>query len=152
TTDGVIETAAKLAKAFGASVRLLYVIEEVPQFPAALDLLSQAARERLAELQKSLVARGVLCEAATPIVGKPFDVIVRTANQVNAHLIVLGRGSAGPAGCGLGTTTARVMRRTAHPVIAVAPGATAEVRRILCPVDGSNPSACGLRNAILLAR
>src|SRR5262245_15845406 len=149
-TDCVVEAPGKLAKTFGANVRLLYVIEDVPQFPEALELLSRAARERLSELQKGLIAAGVRCEAPMSLVGKPFDTIVRTANQVNAHLIILGRGGS-LSGASLGTTTARVLRRTAHPVIAIAPGSTGEIRRILCPVDGSNASARGLHNAILLA-
>lgn len=151
-TDGVVETGGRIARSIGASVRLLFVIEEVAHFPAALELMGEAARERLKKLHARLVAHGVTCEPPMQVAGKPFDVIVRTANQLNAHLIVMGRGgSRDPAQPGLGTTTSRVMRRTAHPVVAVAPGATGEIRRVLCPVDGSSASARGLHNAIQLA-
>jgi nucleotide-binding universal stress UspA family protein len=86
------------------------------------------------------------------LVGKPWDTIVRAADSVNAHLIVMGRGRCCEGGqAGFGATTSKVLRTTAHPVLTVAPESTGEIRRILCPVDGSNASARGLRNAILLA-
>ena len=153
STDAPVDAAAGLSGVFEAKLRLLYVIEDVPHFPAALDPLKQAAEERLAKLHDALVARGVRCETPMHVVGKPFDAIVRTADQLHAHLIVMGRGATpDEMHPGLGTTTSRVMRRSAKPVLAVAPGTRGWIRRILCPVDGSNPSARGLRNAILLAR
>jgi nucleotide-binding universal stress UspA family protein len=104
-------------------------------------------------LHDGLVARGVPCEPPMTVVGKPFDAIVRHADTANAHLILMGRGGRSDANHpALGTTASRVMRRTSKPVLAVAPGLTKPIRRILCPVDGSNPSARGLRNAIVLAR
>ena len=152
-TDGVIEAAAQLAAPFDARLRLFYAIEEVPHFQAALELLKQAAEERLAKLHDGLVARCVPCEPPMTVVGRPFDAIVRHADASNAHLIVMGRGGrcdgTQPA---LGTTTSRVMRRTSKPVFAVTAGQTKRIGRILCPVDGSSPSARGLRNAVLLAR
>jgi nucleotide-binding universal stress UspA family protein len=151
-TDGVVEAAAQLTAACNTRLRLLYVIEEVPHFPAALDLLKQAAEERLVKLHDSVVARGVPCEPPMQVVGKPFDAIVRSADSANAQLIVMGRGGRVQAGHpALGTTTSRVMRRSAKPVLLISPGATRPIRRILCPVDGSNASARGLRNAIQLA-
>ena len=151
-TEAVCETAAQLASACGARVRLLYVIEEAPHLSTGLDLLKQAAGERLTKLHDGLVGRGLPCEPPMLIVGKPFDAIVRNADASNSHLIVMGRGGGGNGiHAGLGTTTSRVMRRTSKPVLAVAPGKTGPIARILCPVDGSNPSARGLRNAILLA-
>jgi nucleotide-binding universal stress UspA family protein len=151
-TDSVVEAAAQLATAFNTRLRLLYVIEEVPHFPAALGLLKQAAEERLVKLHDGLVARRVPCEPPMQVVGKPFDAIVRNADSANAQLIVMGRGGRGePAHPGLGTTTSRVMRRSAKPVLLISPRTTLPIRRILCPVDGSNPSARGLRNAIRLA-
>jgi nucleotide-binding universal stress UspA family protein len=152
-TVGVIDAATQLAANFDARLRLIYVIEEVPHFPAALELLKQGAEERLARLHDELVARRVPCEPPMTVVGKPFDAIVRHADAANAHLVVMGRGGRGDAThAALGTTTSRVMRRSAKPVLAVAPGQSKPIRRILCPVDGSNPSARGLRNAILLAQ
>ncbi len=150
-TERVIQAAARLAAAFDAKLQLFFVIEEVPHFPAALDLLKQAAEERLATLHGGLVARGVQCEPPAVQVGKPFDAIVRAADATHAHLIVMGRGG-DSSRTGLGAATSRVMRRSAKPVLAVSPASTGAIRRILCPVDGSNPSARGLRNAILLAR
>jgi nucleotide-binding universal stress UspA family protein len=151
-TDGVADAAGQLAQAFGACIRLLYVIEDVPHFPTSLELLNEGAVERLGRLRERLTASGVRCDEPMRIVGRAFDAIVKAADQSGAHLIVLGRGGSGDASApALGTTTARVMRRTAHPVLAVAPGAAATIRRILCPVDGSSASARGLRNAVQLA-
>jgi nucleotide-binding universal stress UspA family protein len=152
-TDSVVEAAAQLAAEFDARLRLLYVIEEVPHFPGALELLKQAAEERLAKLHDGLVARGLPSEPPMAVVGRPFDAIVRHADVANAHLIVMARGGrCDGTHAALGTTTSRVMRRTSKPVLAVAPGQANPIHRILCPVDGSNPSARGLHNAIVLAR
>lgn len=150
-TGNVIDAAARIANAFDARVQLLYAIEEVPQFPVAVELLEQAASERLATLQNQLSGRGVICDPATTARGRPFDQIVRCATEVNAHLIVMGRGGDGKEGS-LGTTTARVMRRSAKPVLVVTAGEARPLRRILCPVDSSSASARGLRTAIALAQ
>lgn len=151
-TDAVVEGASKIAATCGAGLRLLYVIEEIPHFAAAQDLLMAGAHERLSELQKRLAACGVQHEPSVTQIGKPFDKIVRTADSVNAHLIVIGRGRSSEGGrTGLGATASKVMRTTVHPVLTVAPGSSPEIHRILCPVDGSSASARGLRNAIFLA-
>jgi nucleotide-binding universal stress UspA family protein len=151
-TDTVVEEASKLAKAFRASLRLLYVIEVTPRFENAQDLLMEAARGRLRELHGTPTALGVPCEPSIAVVGKPADTIVHTADSVNAHLIVMGRGRCSEGGhSGLGATTSKVLRATPHPVLTVAPESAREIRRILCPVDGSNASARGLHNGILLA-
>jgi nucleotide-binding universal stress UspA family protein len=154
-TDWVIEAAANFAAAFGAKLRLFYAIEEVPHFPAGLELLKQAAGERLGQLHDRLAARGISSEPPISVIGRSSDAILETADEVQAHVIVMGRG--GSRGTvqlrsDLGSTTARVMRRSSKPVLTVASNDHARIRRILCPVDGSGPSARGLRNAILLAR
>ena len=150
TTQFIVDAAAALATAFESNIRPLFVVEDTAQFPAGSELLTWAARERLNKLRDGLVARGLRCEPPMLVTGKPFDAIVRTADSVNAHLIVMGCGGK-PNEPGLGTTTARVMRRTAKPVLAVRPATANPIRRILCPVDGSNASARGLRNAVNLA-
>jgi universal stress protein E len=151
-TESVIKVASKLATAFDADLRLMYAIEVTPHFEDAQDLLVEAARGRLSEFHKGPAAHGVSIESPMALVGKPFELIVRTADSVDAHLIVMGRGRCSEGGhSGLGATTSKVIRTSAHPVFTVAPGATGEIRRILCPVDGSNASARGLRNAIALA-
>jgi nucleotide-binding universal stress UspA family protein len=151
STTAVIDTAGQLAAAFSARIRMLYVVEELPHALTALDLLKQAAAERLAKLQQGLAARGVRTEPPIVAVGKPFDEIVRAADRTNASLVVLGRGGRDAAQPALGTTAARVMRRTSKPVLAVAGTAACTIHRILCPVDGSNASGRGLGNAIQLA-
>jgi nucleotide-binding universal stress UspA family protein len=149
-TESIVEAAVQLAAIFESSIRPLFVIEDTTHFPAGSELLTWAARERMNKLHDGLVARGVRCEPPMLVTGKPFDAIVRSADGVNAHLIVLGSGGKSNEP-GLGTTTSRVIRRTAKPVLAVRPETPSPIRRILCPVDGSNASARGLRNAITLA-
>jgi nucleotide-binding universal stress UspA family protein len=150
-TQFVIDAAVRLAQTFDAKLRLIYVIEEVPHFPAGLELLKEGAGKRLAKLHDDVVSRGVTCDDPLCVVGRSFDAIVRNADRLNARLIVMGRGAT-KSMTGLGTTISRVIRRAARPVLAVGQGTEGSIRRILCPVDGSNPSACGLRIAILLAR
>jgi nucleotide-binding universal stress UspA family protein len=151
-TEVVIESAASVAAPYRAELQLLYVIEEVPHSQAAVGLLEQAACERLSGWSEGLLARGIECARPLAISGRPFDAIVRTAQSLHAHLIVMGRSGRGSAEYPvLGTTTSRVMRRTAKPVLAVPTARPLTIRRILCPVDCSNAAARGLRNAIRLA-
>jgi nucleotide-binding universal stress UspA family protein len=91
-TEFVVEAAAQLAAVFESSIRPLFVIEETTHFPEGSELIMYAARERLNKLHDGLVARGMRCEPPMLVTGKPFDAIVRSADGVNAHLIVMGSG------------------------------------------------------------
>jgi nucleotide-binding universal stress UspA family protein len=52
--------------------------------------------------------------------GKPVDVIVKTAEERNCDLIVMGSyGHGGLAGAIMGSTAQRVLRRSKRPVLVV---------------------------------
>ncbi len=81
--------------------------------------------------------------------GSAPDEIVRTAERVNARLVVLGaRGAGFLRRLVLGTTSQRLVRRTDRPVLVVRQTADRPYRRVLVAVDFSPQS----RDALNLAR
>jgi len=81
--------------------------------------------------------------------GSAPDEIVRTAERVDARLLVLGASDAGfLRRLVLGTTSQRLVRRTDRPLPVVRQTAHRSYRRLLVAVDFSPPS----RHALVLAR
>jgi nucleotide-binding universal stress UspA family protein len=147
--------AAELAAAFGSRIALLHVLEPLPAWPAALhEERRQALAESLRESARRLATEKADAADWSVVVGSPAHAIVHKANEINADLIVMGAGerprldwfAAGPI-------TEAVIEHAAQPVLAVRPGEpVARFRTILCPVDQSDASGRGLRNAVRLAR
>lgn len=81
--------------------------------------------------------------------GSTPDEIVRTAERVDARLLVLGvRGVGFLRRLVLGTTSQRLVRRTDRPLLVVRRTANRPYRRVLVAVDFSSQS----RHAVILAR
>lgn len=81
--------------------------------------------------------------------GSAPDEIVRTAEHVDARLLVLGaRGAGFLRRLALGTTSQRLVRRTDRPLLVVRQTAHRPYRRVLVAVDFSPQS----RHALILAR
>lgn len=81
--------------------------------------------------------------------GSAPDEIVRTAERVDARLLVLGaRGAGFLRRLVLGTTSQRLVRRTDRPLLVVRQTANRSYRRVLVAVDFSPQS----RHALILAR
>jgi nucleotide-binding universal stress UspA family protein len=149
-----LKAAAQLASAFGSRVTLLHVLEPLPGWPVALHQEQQQVAGPLQEIAQQLAARKVQVTESSIVTGSPGDVVVRKAQEIDADLIVMGAGersrfdrfSAGPV-------AQAVIEHAPQPVLAVRPGEPAlEFQKILCPVDMSEASGRGLRNAIRLAR
>jgi nucleotide-binding universal stress UspA family protein len=139
------QVAALLSSAFGSRVTVFHALEQT--WPVSSqenqDLLLKHLAEQNVDVTNLLVG-----------MGPPADTIVRKANEIDADLILIGAGelsrsdrfSAGPV-------ATAVIEHALQPVLAVRPGEPApRFHKILCPVDQSDPSGRGLRNAIRLAR
>lgn len=98
------------------------------------------------------------CPVATMLIDDiPGRAIVRTAEDVNADLIIMGtHGRHGVRRAILGSVTERVLRDSDRPVMTVLPKAAptdadVNIRTILCPVNFSDVAREALENACALA-
>ena len=153
TSDALLAGAAKLARTFGSEVVLLHAIESADRHRDAGETLQAAVLSRLEEMRARLAKGGVEVSHLLCRDGKAFAEIIAAAERLDVNLIMLGsRGVAAIHHFPLGTTTERVIRRSAKPVLAVQPDRPLDFANVLCPVDCSDASARGLTNAVRLAR
>lgn len=153
TTGDVLAAASKLAKRFCSELVLLHVIEAFEEAADDHGRLQGTVLARLNDMRAQLAAEGIATAEALCEHGRASVEIVHVAHRLDANLLVLGtRGVAADHYFPFGTTTERVIRRSAKPVLAVQPGRELQLANVLCPVDLSDTSARGLTNAIRLAR
>jgi nucleotide-binding universal stress UspA family protein len=162
--------AAAIAKRSGARLHALYVNDPMLVAAAAVALndreLVSVAQEELRTFVAAAVAdlatgEAVSCSVAT---GDPAKLIASTAQRLKCDLIVMGtHGLSGVDKLLIGSTTERMLRRTAVPVLAVPPSApsagdtSAPPRSwpgpaILVPVDLREESQRDVRDAEKIAR
>jgi nucleotide-binding universal stress UspA family protein len=125
-----LEYAVALARAFGAEVFVLHVVEvereEREKASDAKPLLATARTDdwRYAENDVQAVAERLRSKGLTThqrlVEGEPLSQIVKSAVEERADLIVMGaHGREGSPRTWLGCTIERVMRRAPCPVVAV---------------------------------
>ncbi len=142
-----VDTAAKLAKPFGASLHLLHVVQlpvmavnpEAPALPVTFwTEMREFAKKRLEPIQKKLQADGVRCESEV-IEDIPGFAISAAAERAHADLIVMGsRGLTGVKHLLLGSVAERTVRGAACPVLTVKPSSgPLALRTIVVPMDFS---------------
>lgn len=153
TLETILAVASLLAKKLDSEITLTHVEEtadksgEEPQSPGS------SISERLGKMQKQLTASGVRVAQVLLLSGKAAVEIVEAADRIGANLILLGaHGVAADPFFPLGTTTERVIRWSAKPVLAVPLKPALTFANIVCPIDFSNVSARGLNSAIHVAR
>jgi nucleotide-binding universal stress UspA family protein len=156
-----IARAALLAAAHGARLTALHVLDE-PLHAGLLRLVSPArarARRRVIAAAEAALCREVAAsvrgrgDASVRIeTGTPFVTIARRARTEGADLVVLGaHGAHGIPGALVGTTAERVVRHGDRPVLVVKRTPRGPYRRVLVPVDFSEPSARALALAARLS-
>lgn len=147
--------AALLARTFGAEVVLAHAAETRPDDPEAPAVRRQAVR-LLERIARELEGDGVrVVHPAKVALGQPPAVaLVAWLGERPHDLAVLGAGAKTTADrVLLGSTAERVVREAPCPVWLTRPARDhAEVRRILCAVDGAHPAAEPLAAAAALAR
>lgn len=159
-----LDHAVVIAGWYQARITALHV-EQVPSLVmppilAVADAPAASERRRLAEeLMRSwlapAVARGIQADVEC-VEGTPEHQIVKRAASLPADLVVIGtHGRTGFDRLLLGSTAEKVLRKAPCPVLTVPPPASATstlpFKRLLCPVDFSEPSIAALTFAIALA-
>lgn len=134
-TSGVVETAAEVAKAFGAELHLLHVIEPEPTYTAygftpeefpAIHTFHKETRDR---------AQKTLDDAATRVTtpdfkptthlgdGSPLHILEEKVKELGADLVVLGsHGHGVVASLLLGSVAEGMVRKSIVPTLVVPAG------------------------------
>src|SRR5579863_4117664 len=93
-----LNSAAEIAKQFGAELLLVHAVPAIPRLTSASDffkeaqfeaLLNKDAEERLQKIVKDLAQKGVRAKAAVGIANEPGMEILRVAEHNHADLIVI---------------------------------------------------------------
>jgi nucleotide-binding universal stress UspA family protein len=163
-SDQVVRSGLAVARAAGARVLLVHVVEIEPhlvnvQAGLAADLTAEQVAGREESLHRQIERLGVgglELAGARVLTGAPHRVLVETARSAGADLIVVGAAGAGPFAELLGSTADRVVRKASCPVLLVRGQLRVPPRRILAPVDLSSISGdafrCGLDLLAQLSR
>ena len=149
-----VQTATYVAKHFNSEICLLHVMPGTVDFCSnARDLFDKKVHDRLYEIAEQIRAEGIQNVEAVVESGVPFDEIDKQATLRDVNVIIMGAGKSTDDGpFRLGTTTARIRRNATKPVWIVKSGSSPKINNILCPVDCSESSGRGLKNAIHLSR
>lgn len=158
--------AVVLARWYGAKITALHVCNPVV-IPATDFALAGTyvpivlTNQEISDIREQLAA----CFAAVKDVevdvlvetGQPAQRILNRADVLPADLIVIGtHGTGGFEHLLLGSVAERVLRKATCPVLTVPPrvhgASTPPFRRILCPIDFSEPSLAALDHAFSLVR
>ena len=150
-----------LSKKLGAQPYLLHVDETTTfgfRSPEAIsrhfDAVTSTRQGRLTEFKRNFAEQNVDIEVICRD-GVPWKVILETAKQVNADLIVSTKlGARGLERLLLGSTTTQVLRHADRPMLIVpSKNAASDVqyKRLIVTTDFSEASQRGLNNAVDLA-
>jgi nucleotide-binding universal stress UspA family protein len=114
--------------------------------------LSLESASRALEKAQGIAAHHRRPMEAVALGGDPHARLVDLARERGCDLIVMGRkGSARPGKALMGSTVARVIGYAPLDVLVVPLEAKVELKRILCPLDGSRFSKEALNRALALA-
>lgn len=148
-TPSVVDTAITLAKHLGAPLATVHALgwrpmETEAQLTARIEIRTGEVLEALAPA----VEAGI--ELLDPVVarGRPSDLVVETAGEVGAALIVTGGGGTGSLRRWLIGSVAESIVRASNVPVFVARGDDASIPGpVLCPVDFSPHALAGLQKA-----
>lgn len=163
SSDGVLRSAARLARATGASLHVVHAFELPPpaplgDVPAALpDIGFWEGRMRDAEHSlDAQLARAL--EPGTDAESRRLEVyaahraIAERAEQVGADLVVLGPHRRHRMGDALlGSTADRVLRTVSAPCLVLRGELRLPLRTVVVPVDLSDPARAALHRALVWA-
>ncbi len=153
SSQGAIEMAITLAKYFDSEIILLHVLPEFTKSRSVLDVLTKNVHYQLSAIQEYLRKGGVQTTEPIILIGSNHNQIIELSVKLDVSLILMGSGEKGLGDkFKLGLTTGNVIRNSNIPVWVVKNDTLASVRKIICPVDFSEPSERALTNAIRIAQ
>lgn len=130
TSDVALRYGREMARAFGASLHVLHVVQEPYSQPWAVEAYGfslaalqedwiRDARRRLDEIVTDADRTALRAETAT-VLGHPVTEVLRYAVDHKVDLIVMGTHGRGPLGhMIMGSVAERVVRRAPCPVLTV---------------------------------
>lgn len=134
-TEGVIGMSVDLAKAFGARLHLLHVVEPEPsytaygftpdEFPALHAYQEEAKRRAILKMEELIPAQNASLGGVTSQVeeGSPLHVILEKVKELGADLVVLGSHGHGViASLLLGSVAEGMVRKATVPTLIVPAG------------------------------
>ncbi|MET0398325.1 MAG: universal stress protein [Longimicrobiaceae bacterium] len=154
--DVVLRAAGRLARALCAELHVVHALEfPFADFPG-LRGSAAAFRNRAGEAVELLdeqIARtlppGIVAASRQVVIRRASRAIFERAREVSADLVVLGpHRRRGRTGGFLGTTADRVIRSSDAPCLVVRDDLSLPLRRVMVPLDLSEPSRGGLDLAL----
>lgn len=156
--------AVAISRLSGGRVTVLYANDPLLTAAAtrAFDghaFVEAGAAELKSFIKKALGASDAARVSARVLIGEPARVIKRATRELGADLVVVGtRGLSGVGKAFFGSTTERVLRQTAVPVLAIPPTARGKIkrswpgRRVLAGIDLDANSSADARAFSAIAR
>ena len=149
----VIDTAITLSKKFHSNIYLIYVFPEAIKDEKSKSMIEEAATSKMDEIVKSIESEDVVVKETFLRNGNCVEAVVRTADRINANLILIGSGELAKNEIyKLGTTADMIIRKSEVPVWVVQKGSKVQIKRIFCPIDFSDQSKRALTDAAYIAR
>ncbi len=135
-SQAALETAASLAKQFGAELLLVHIVPAIPDLPSSVSLLKEGqydealhkdAATRLAEMAQKLTQSGIKAKSAIGTADDTAMEIIRQADDNDADLIVIAtHGLSGLHKLVFGSVTEKVLRDSHCPVLVMHTDKSAE--------------------------
>jgi universal stress protein E len=146
-SESAIERAGLLSNQLGAELSLLHVVSPDRSGPD-LERTLIAAVERTRSRAKPLLWRTERAAAVAVRIGNPARMILETAAQLDAGLLVLGPHCSQPLRDALeGTIVGQILAARRYPVLIARDAVRTPYRRVLLALDRSDASASALRAA-----
>ena len=151
--DNALQMANSIAKTFKSELIVIHVLPEIKDSPLASEMVEGSVAKRLKETQDTIKRNGITVNEPITTFGSAFDQIIQYANNYDVNVIIIGSGEKTRGDkFQLGITAEKLIRHANQPVWVVKKGASPIIKKILCPVDFSEPSRRALTNAIHLSR
>jgi nucleotide-binding universal stress UspA family protein len=122
-----VDTAADIAKKYGAEVLLLHVVPFIPDLPSSISLVNETtyendllenARTKLAEVASAVEATGVTAKTAIGMANEAGDEILRQVQSNGADLVVIAtHGMTGWRRLAFGSVAKKVVEEATVPVL-----------------------------------
>lgn len=146
------DTAVLLSGYFFSEITLLYVIPADNVSGEIESLIMKNIHSEMKKLLDDSVSENVKSVEMLIEKGNPVEKISEVAENKEMNLIILGEGNHSEnEHFKLGSTTERMMQKNEIPVMVVKNEPVKPIKKILCPMDLSEPSKRALTNAIFLS-